>query len=320
VKELEKERLIENVAIDGHVMQFQLTQREKVSGEDGEIELSYSKETMLYLDTTTGKIHSKNSKLREQAQQLLDKHTITKTGADITLVVRRLFALEATKIGPGEIGLIQIEHGVYFVSVQYGEFIRKVDAFLQKLGGKVTRFPIPIGDKETDHAVAGAVEASIRGLITEHLEAVENFNVYTTANSLHNMAERINTTRIQLEAHATYLADRKAELEKVVEEANAKLAEKIASLNEERKELPETAQKNQRVVIFGYAVTVMIRWMARKGWSFKTIRHALSSCEVSATDNTIKTQMSRIHSFNDEIALSEEQVTFLENLAKSVEE
>jgi hypothetical protein len=30
--------------------------------------------------------------------------------------------------------------------------------------------------------------------------------------------------------------------------------------------------------------------------------------------------MSRIHSFNDEIALSEEQVTFLENLAKSVEE
>ena len=38
VKELEKERLIENVAIDGHVMQFQLTQREKVSGEDGEID------------------------------------------------------------------------------------------------------------------------------------------------------------------------------------------------------------------------------------------------------------------------------------------
>lgn len=218
---LSDQRIIRKIDETNDILVFQFTKEIDLGKGVG---YDYQKETTLSLDKNTGYVLCPDNGLQAHAQQLVDFHVANRTGADVTRIVQKLFEQRA------DLFAIRDQGGAYFVPIEHQEFTVRVEGFIQSLGGKMKRFPVPRGYKTGENAAKDAIARGLEDLILEHEKAIEEFGKETRQDTLKRHGERIQQTRFKVEAYAAYIEERKEELELRVEEAKQKLKDKIDQL------------------------------------------------------------------------------------------
>jgi hypothetical protein len=218
-KKLAKDRIIRPVAEDESTITFQFTAESRVGDK-----YEYTLETMLALEKATGKVKCDLAGLATLAQEFVDAAIDARTGTDITRCVKRLFDRHADLFPVREKG------SVYFVPQAHADFVARVQAFLSRVNGRLSRFPVPEGTPQGDRSVKDAVAAGISAMIADHRSAVEGFGADTRQDTLERAAERVKQVRHKLSAYAEYLADERLRLERELSAAAAELRAKVERL------------------------------------------------------------------------------------------
>ncbi len=218
-KRLSDQRIIRPIAEDTTSIKFQFTQETR---EDDRYE--YRMETTLTLDKQTGSVSCELPGLATLAQEELDRCIAVRTGSDVTRVVQKLFERQADlfPIRPGG--------GCYFVPQRHAAFTDMIRVFLDRVGGRLLRFPVPAGTEEGDRSVTQAVADGLAAVVAEHRAAVAQFGTDTRADTLQRAAEKIRTTKFKLQTYAEYLAGEKERLDRAVADAEGELRAKVAEI------------------------------------------------------------------------------------------
>lgn len=218
-KKLSEQRIIRQVAEDAIHLTFQFTQESR-RGDHFE----YALETMLLLEKATGRVTCSLPGLASLAQEELDRCLANRTSSDVTRIVQKLFERQA------DLFPIREQGGAYFVPHEHASFVDRVQVFLDRLSGKLSRYPIPAGTPHGDKSVKEAVADGLAALIADHTQAIARFDEDTRPSTLERAAERIKQTRFKIESYACYLAEEKSRLEHELASAAAKLRCKIETL------------------------------------------------------------------------------------------
>lgn len=283
-KKLTEDRVIDVLRDEADTVTFQFTKR-ALRGD----EWKYEKETLLVLDKVTGKIKCDNDDLRKFAQGELDRCIEARTASDVTKIVQKLFGKEA------DLFPLRDQGGVYFVPNEHVGFTEKVGTFLDKLGGRLLRFPVPRDTRQGDQAVQDAVAGGLQELVAEHERAIADFDLSVRPDTFVRVADRIHQTRVKVEAYASYLDEKREELLAAVDEAKRKLKLRVDELTATRAANPQLATNGggNRGFICGFSVTAVIRWMGRNGWAFADVRRVVDSYvgDGIIADGTLRCQI-----------------------------
>ena len=128
-KRLARERIIRPLREDQTSITFQFTRESRGGGR-----FEYELETLLTLDKATGTVSCDLPGLATLAQEHLDECIAARNGGDVTRVIQRLFERNADLFPIRERG------GVYFTPAEHAPFVDRVQAFLGKVNGRLSRF------------------------------------------------------------------------------------------------------------------------------------------------------------------------------------
>jgi hypothetical protein len=218
-KRLSDQRIIRPVSEDAATVKFQFTQESR----EGD-RYEYRLETTLTLDKQTGAVTCELPGLATLAQEELDRCISARTGSDITKVVQRLFERRA------DLFPIRPQGGTYFVPHCHAAFVEQIQDLLNRVGGRLLRFPVPAGTEEGDRSVTQAVADGLAAVVAEHRAAVAQFGSDTRDDTLERAAEKIRTTKFKLTAYAEYLSGERERLDRAVAEAERELRAKVAQI------------------------------------------------------------------------------------------
>ncbi len=218
-KKLSDQRIIRPVSEDATAVKFQFTQETRAADR-----YEYTLETTLTLDKQTGSVSCELPGLATAAQEELDRCIAVRTGSDVTRVVQKLFERQADlfPIRPGG--------GCYFVPQPHAAFTDKIQAFLDRVGGRLLRFPVPAGTEAGDRSVTQAVADGLAAVVAEHRAAVAQFGTDTRADTLQRAADKIRTTKFKLQTYAEYLSGERERLDRAVADAERALRAKVAEI------------------------------------------------------------------------------------------
>ncbi len=218
-KRLSDQRIIRPVSEDATTVKFQFTQETRADDR-----YEYTLETTLTLDKQTGSVSCELPGLATMAQEELDRCIAVRTGSDVTRVVQKLFERQA------DLFAIRPSGGCYFVAHQHVAFTDKIQVFLDRVGGRLLRFPVPTGTEEGDRSVTQAVADGLAAVVAEHRAAVAQFGTDTRADTLQRAAEKIRTTKFKLQTYAEYLSGERERLDRAVADAERALRAKVAEI------------------------------------------------------------------------------------------
>ncbi len=300
-KKLKESAVIDVVKDSENYVKFQFTKRTMKDDE-----WTYSKDTELTLNKTTGDITCPRKDLEKTAQKLLDEAMEIRTTSDISKIVQRLFDKNA------DLFPLRDQGGVYFVPVQFTEFTLKVHDFLEKLGGGIRRLPVPSGTQYGDKTIRDTVTDAMRAMLKEHLDAVGQFTLNTRKDTIQSAADKIKSTRVKIEAYANYLGEMKDMLLEEADTANQTLLDQIDKVTTERQNAPEGSGG-----LYGHSVTAVIRWMGKNGFNFKQCKEALDSHSLQIAEATIRAQLlaGRNGTRGEPAELSDKQIKQLRKFA-----
>jgi len=196
-------------------------------------EIRFDKETWLKLAKETGKVSCPVDALETKAQELVDHHLATRTTADITAIVKRLFDSQSKLAGTGMFALRQAG-GVYFVPVEFDAFLEQVERFLGALSFTMNRIPVPAGTPAGDAAVCRATTTGLQDVIDGLKTDIAAFGTTTREGTLGAMAEKIKLARHKIASYAVYLRDQREDLEAVLTETDEELRRRVALIHEAR--------------------------------------------------------------------------------------
>ena len=168
--------------------------------------------------------HAFSRACRKLAQEELDRCIQARTGADVTRIVQKLFERQA------DLFPIRPQGGCYFVPARHAPFVDKVQDLLNRVGGRLLRFPVPAGTEDGDRSVTRAVADGLAAVVAEHRAAVTQFGADTRADTLARAAERIRATKFKLAAYSEYLSGERDRLDRAVADAEAELRAAVARL------------------------------------------------------------------------------------------
>ncbi len=218
-RRLSDQRIIRSVAEDATTITFQFTHESRADDK-----FEYTLETMLTLDKQSGAVSCELPGLATLAQEELDRCIAVRTGSDVTRIVQKLFERNA------DLFAIRPSGGCYFVAERHTAFVRKIQHLFDRVGGRLLRFPVPVGTEEGDRSVTRAVADGLAAVVAEHRVAVAQFGNDTRSDTLERAAEKIRTTKFKLTAYAEYLLGEKERLDRAVADAERELREKVEQI------------------------------------------------------------------------------------------
>ena len=284
IKKLSDQRVIDVVRDGSRELIFQFTKKELAiitaakNGEDAEVQ--FGKEDYLRLDKYNGTIEGTVPALVERAKELYEDAKDKYTSADITRMVQRL-ADDNADLFP-----IREQGGVYFVPITKQAFLDKLETFLSKLGGYLTRIPVPAGTAKGDTSITNAVQSQFQGLVRDHKTAIAELTPNATKASLDSAAAKIKATKVKMEAYTHYLNQTKAQMVKELAACDKELQAKVKELQNR----PE-GEKQKRVELYDHAVTAVLRWMGKHSWTAAEATKALQGKKITIAKATISAQL-----------------------------
>lgn len=231
-KKMSEDRTILEVDREGDELWFQFT---KAFFKKREV--TYRKECLVCLNRSTGEISCDDQKIKDLAQKVLNETLEERTTSDVTNIVKKLFKSQSELIPD------PCQDGIYFVPNVNGEFTEKIRAFLGKLGGRISRWPILAGSAEGDRTVQESVTVYMQGIVDELTEKVKTFGDDTRSDVLARAAEAIKENRTKLEAYAMWLGEKAQELGERVGEINVDLAKRIEEVAKRKIEAPQPKKR-----------------------------------------------------------------------------
>lgn len=251
VKELREGRTIDRVTKDKTtgLLTFQFTKKHL---DDTGLQIDFEYEALCHLDTDTGEITCEESPEIEAHALVMFKHAMAhRNTSDVTRLVQNLFTSHA------DLYPINPRKGVaYFVPEAHRGFSEKVEAFLQALGGRLLRFPVPKGTPEGNRAVKASVEDGLHALAAELEEAVDGWNEKTRESTFEKAVEKWQQIRHKAEAYSEYLGDRQASLLTHLDAQKRRLAAKVSELTALKDAAAHGDDPAQRTMFPGASVPI----------------------------------------------------------------
>jgi hypothetical protein len=144
-RKLQERRIIRQVEDLDDVVRFQFTAEHRPGGL-----FTYELETVLTLDKATGAIACDDPGLADQARAAFDEEVAHRGTSDVTAIIKRLFADRKD----ARLDLIPINsRGTYFVRRDCLDHVDRIEAFVGRLNGYLTRLPIASGTARGDRSV-----------------------------------------------------------------------------------------------------------------------------------------------------------------------
>ncbi len=235
VKEYKDGRTIDKVSSDkdSGVVSFQFTR--KYLEATGVLEFAY--ETTVHLDTLDGRITCDDAQIEEHARELFAHAQGHRTTSDITRLVQRMFEAQA------DLYPINPKKGVaYFVPECHRDFSEKIEQFLDSLGGRLLRFPVPKGTPEGNRSVKEAVEEGLQALADELEHAIADWTTSTRESTFEKALERWKVIEHKAKAYSEYLGERQGDLLERLDGTKRAIAQRVMDLTAEKEGTP-TAEK-----------------------------------------------------------------------------
>jgi hypothetical protein len=216
-KVLKKEGLVEKVKASGGVIRYQLT----AESNDGE-KIDHQFDSILDMDKSSGVVKSvENPKLANQASALVAHNLVHRNAADINRLIQKLFRDNADLFPVNSKGV------AYFAPIEHREFTDKVEAFLNGMGGRLLRFPIPNGTNNGNASVKATVANGMDRMVLELNAAADAWDDTTRKDTVERAQQRLELIEFKAKAYAEYLAESGASLETQIADARKRLAEKL---------------------------------------------------------------------------------------------
>lgn len=229
-RDLKENRAIDKVESAGGKTKFQFTSKALDGGK-----VDYQYECAVYLENDTGTITCpESSELETQARDLFEEALRKRNAQDVTRLVQGMFMTHADLIP------INPKKGVaYFVPQRFKEFTSKVDDFLRRIGGSLSRFPVPSGTAEGNASVKEAVQANLATVLAELDASVDQWDDKTRPKTIEKIQAEFEKVNYKVEAYAEYLSTEQEGLLVKLGEAKKRLAEKVLSLHADTTEQVE---------------------------------------------------------------------------------
>jgi len=218
-KSLGQKRLVKVLEENAETISFQFTLEKR----DAEFFI-YQTEAKLTVAKDTGRVTCGIEELKEAVQRELDLELSRRKGADIGRILVRLIDQN------GGLFPIRPQGGCYFVAQRHQDFVNKLESLVLRLGCTILRFPVPSGTREGDRSVKDAIANGLSNLVNEYRLMIDAFGDDTREGTFEKAASQLQQARFKVETYASYLAGEQARLESLLDEASAKLKEKVASL------------------------------------------------------------------------------------------
>lgn len=234
-KDLKQGRAIDKLKIEHGIATFQFTQKAVADSL-----IVYDYECNVELDCDTGKVScSANPDLEKQAAELIRVAMDTRNSQDVTKLVQKMFHEHA------DLYALNSKGCAYFTPIQHRSFTEKVELFLSKLGGKLSRFPVPKGTAHGNASVRDAVQLGLSSLLEELNTAVDQWDTTTRLKTMEKAQERLDAILYKVDVYQEYLGAEQDRLKEEAKKAKQQLFEKIMAIDVEKEQAkaePATAE------------------------------------------------------------------------------
>jgi hypothetical protein len=220
-RKLCKERIFTKIKEDKDTVWYQFNAK---MVQDDHIDLPL--EATIQLEKDSGKLTSTNATILAEAEAEMLKAIGERTSGDITRIVQKLFEDRAG------LWAIRDQGGAYFVPIAHQAFTAQVEMFLAVMGGNMRRFPVPEGTAQGNAAIKDTLASGLASIIAEHEQAIADFTDENRPSTLERCAEKLQKTKFQIEAYATYLDDQKDQLLGKLQQSMDALKAKIEAREE----------------------------------------------------------------------------------------
>lgn len=220
-RELKENRAIDKVEAKGGTTKFQFTSKALDGGK-----VDYQYECLVQLENDSGTITCPESpELESQARDLFEEAVRMRNAQDVTRLVQAMFMTHADLIP------INPKKGVaYFVPHRFKDFTAKVDDFLHRIGGSLSRFPVPSGTAEGNASVKEAVQAGLSTVLKELNASVEGWDEKTRPATIKRVQAEFEKVQYKVSAYAEYLQSEQEGLQEKLKVAREALAKKVMAL------------------------------------------------------------------------------------------
>lgn len=238
VKDLKKDRLIQQVTRDGDVMRFQMTKQDN----DG-LTITHTKECVLTLDLETGDIYSEDSpEMAELCQKLLKEAMRTRNAADLNRMVQRLFNSQH-----GLYPVIKRKGGLYFVTAPDFEFLDRAEAFMVEIGAEFHAIPVPRGTQKGNRSVQQAVSKELEELVAELDLNRMKWDGKTREATIKNAQSELDTIEFRMKALDAYLGNAQKQIQEKIKSSREQLAKSLFD-KQQQKRLEKEAKKAEKAM------------------------------------------------------------------------
>ena len=214
----DKELQIDRLQTAGQI-QYQLTNRTL-----NEASIEFFPRTVVTVDKWAVRTLSGSTEDAEEFEKAMTEAVKWLTGADVSRVVARAFD-EHSAMFP----IVPKKGVVYVVPTQYQELVIRVESFLQKIGGRLHKFPVP-RDGDGESSVRDAISQGMEAMIAELQEAVEAWDETTRGSTQEHARQKWAQIQAKIEEYQDYVSGSRGTLEALLDGARARIEDRVLEL------------------------------------------------------------------------------------------
>ena len=214
----DKELQIDRLQAAGQI-QYQLTNRTL-----SEASIEFFPRTVVVVDKWCVKTLTGSEQDAKEFEDAMTEAVKWLTGADVSRVVARAFDEHAAMFP-----VVPRKGVVYVVPTQYQELVIRVESFLQKIGGRLHKFPVP-RDGDGESSVRDAISQGMEAMIAELQEAVEAWDETTRGSTQEHARQKWAQIQAKIEEYQDYVSGSRGTLEALLDGARARIEDRVLEL------------------------------------------------------------------------------------------
>ena len=213
-----KELQIDRLQTAGQI-QYQLTNRT-----NNEALIEFFPRTVVTVDKWCVKVLSGSEEDAREFEDAMTEAVKWLTGADVSRVVARAFDEHAAMFP-----VVPRKGVVYVVPTQYQELVLRVELFLQQIGGRLHKFPVP-RDSDGESSVRDAITQGVQGMIEELQAAVEAWDETTRGSTQEHARAKWAQIQAKIEEYDEYVSGHRTTLETLLDGARARIEDRVLEI------------------------------------------------------------------------------------------
>lgn len=210
-KDLEEKRVIRILDQNESEITFQFNHEEKQG-----TTFQFPFEGVVTLNKTTGAVTCDSSaELASKIETLILAHMQKRTPSDISRLVQLIFKDDGDLFPINEKGV------AYLVPEQFFDRADRIETFLDAVGGRLQRFPIPRNGRGEIN-VSDTIDRGLRVLVQELDEATDGWDDSTRPSTTEKHLKKFELARFKVRTYAGLLNQKVGEINSIIAQAEQK--------------------------------------------------------------------------------------------------